>query len=267
MRCLLLLSAAALLLGCAPPDPYEQAQEEAREAVSARSIEGTYIVTYVDEEEPQIGISGHEPTVTISADRVHFQSQCIYENWAYSREGESIETGPWDYGGEPVAMCARGLAPGEEAIITAIGGADTVRFVPRGIWMSGDSGTVQMRWVPGEADLAGRDIDLSGSWVAQALDGRDLPAGIELEADWNGIWWEPDCAGQAVSYTIDGSKFDAPEPRNPGEVCDIGFPPELTDIWRALAAADMVELTENGGVLISGNGRDVLLAPREGAGH
>ena len=42
---LLLLPAAAMLLGCSPPDPYEQQLEEARQAAAARSIEGRYVVT------------------------------------------------------------------------------------------------------------------------------------------------------------------------------------------------------------------------------
>ena len=121
-----------------------------------------------------------------------------------------------------------------------------------------------MRFVPSEDQLAARDVDLTGTWTAQALDGSDLPVGIELEASFDAIWWEPGCAGQGVSYTIEGSNFAAPEPGNPGEVCHIGFPPELTAIWSAMSEADTIERTVNGGVLISGNGRSVLLAPIRG---
>ena len=249
------------LLACTPaPSPAEEASGEV--PADARPITGTYVVTFVNGEPPLIGIEGHDPTVTIDAERIHFQSQCVFDDWTYRRDGESLSTGIWRVEQE---MCARGLAPGEEAIMAAIGAADTVRHVPHGIWMSGDGGTVQMRWIPGEEDLASRDIDLTGRWTVQMLDLRDLPVGIEVVADWNGIWWEPGCAGQGISYTIEGDRFDAPEPGNPGMVCDIGFPEELPEIWAAMAAADTVERTQNRGVLISGNGRSVLIAPASGA--
>lgn len=113
-------------------------------ASAERDFAGEYVVTFVNDEPPLINIEGHEPTVTITAERIHFHSQCIYENWSYERSDESITTGPWDYGGEVVAMCARAPAPGEEAIIAAIDGADTIRFVRRGLWLSGEGGTVQL---------------------------------------------------------------------------------------------------------------------------
>ena len=262
MRIFALLPLAAVLLACAPADPQDEFVAASKAAAAARSIEGSYVVTYVNEAEPVIGIEGHEPTVRIWAEGIHFQSQCIYENWEYSREDEDIETGPWDYGDEVVGMCARGLAPGEEAIIAAIRGADTVRFVSHGLWMGGDGGTVQMRFVPSEEDLASRAVDLTGEWRVTELDGSAATGEygpIELSADWNNIWWEPSCSGQGVSYTIDGNNFDAPEPGNPGLVCDIGFPQELTQIWFAMAAADTVERTAEKAVRISGNGRSVTL--------
>ncbi|MBH5321652.1 hypothetical protein [Aurantiacibacter sediminis] len=231
-----------------------------------RSIHGTYVVNYVNEAEPMIGIAGHEPTVTIDAERIHFQSQCIYENWSYERDGENLETGPWDYGGDPIEMCARGVAAGEEAIIAAIDGADTVRLLADGIWMSGRGGNVQMGFEPDAEDRAARAVDLTGSWTVQALDGEDLSPGIAVEVSWFSIWWEPNCAGQGVSYMIEGDRFDAPQPGNPGMVCDIGFPSELPEIWTAMAEADSIERTANGSVLISGNGRSVLLAPAAGGG-
>lgn len=262
MRHIDFLPLAALLLACSPVSPQDEDPSAGEQVSAARSIEGTYLVTHVNQAKPLIGIDGHEPTVTISADRVHFQSQCIYENWAYTRDGESIETGPWDYGGEVIAMCARALAPGEEAIIAAIREADTVRFVAHGLWLSGDAGTVQLRFVPSETDLASRAIDLTGEWRVAGIDGLQASGEfgpIALSADWDSIWWEPACSGQGVSYTIDGNSFDAPEPGNPGTVCDIGFPQELATIWSALAAADAIERAPQNGVRIHGNGRSVTL--------
>ncbi|KLI64935.1 hypothetical protein [Aurantiacibacter marinus] len=255
---------ASLILACSPaPGPQQRSVEE---VIAARSIEGEYVVTFVNEAVPLINIEDHEPTITIDAERIHFQSQCIYHDWAYERDAERLQTRPWTYpeSGGVVGMCARGLSAGETAIIEAVGGADTIRFVPRGLWLTGDGGTLQMRFVPSDDQLAARDVDLTGSWNAQALDGSDLPVGIDLEASFDAIWWEPGCAGQGISYTIQGERFSAPEPGNPGMVCDIGFPPELTAIWSAMSEADTIEQTVNNGVLISGNGRSVLLAPNRG---
>lgn len=226
-----------------------------------RSLEGEYVVTFVNGKAPLIDIEGYEPTVTISSGRIHFQSQCIYEDWSYDRDGESVTTGPWDYGDQLVGMCARGLAPGETAIIRALEGADTVRFIPRGVWFSGDGGTAQMQFRPSKEDLAGRAVDLTGEWRVGAIDGKAMDAahGLALSADFYGIWWEPGCAGQGVSYTIAGNSFDVPEPGNPGEVCDIDFPSELTAVWAALAEADTIERTAENGIRIHGKGRSVTL--------
>ena len=252
------LAATLALVACSPAPASEDGPAEPAAQVQTRSIHGTYVVTFVNEAEPLIGIDGHVPTVTIDAKRIHFQSQCIYDDWSYQRDGERLSTGIWQ---AEHAMCARALAPGEEAIIAAIGGAETVRLLPDGILMAGRGGTVQMRFEPVEEDRAARAVDLTGSWSVQALDGRDLLPGIEVEASWFSIWWDPGCAGQGIAYTIEGDRFDAPKPGNPGMECDIGFPPMLPEIWDAMAEADSIERTANGGILISGNGRSVLLAP------
>ena len=252
----LLAYAALALAACAGT---ADKADETGPTAPERPIVGNYVVEYVDEAAPVIGIDGSEPTVTIGADRIHFQSHCVFEDWRYTREGETIATGMWQAAQE---MCARALAPGEEAIIAAIGAADTVRHVPRGLWLSGAGGTVQLRFVPSAEDLASRAVDLSGSWTVTTLDGRTLASPIPLEADWHGVWWEPGCAGQGVAYTIERNAFDAPPPGNPGTVCDIGFPPELPQVWSAMAAADTIVSMRGGEVEIAGGGRSVRLAAR-----
>lgn len=255
--------ATLALFACAPA-PGDDAAANATQAPAARGLEGEYVVTHVNEADPATGFAGEEPTVTIAADRIHFQSQCIYQDWSYTRDGEDIQTGPFRYD-EPPAMCARGLAIGETAIIEAIGAAETVRFVHSGLWLSGAKGTVQMRRLPSDRDLAGRTVDLTGSWLVQALDGRELPFALALEADFEQVWWEPGCAGQAVNYAINGSAFNLRQRDSVEMVCEIGFPPEVPEIWSAMAAAESVERTANGGVLISGNARSVLLVPHHGS--
>lgn len=248
---------ATCLIACSPASE-ELPEPAASSAAAARSIDGQYVVTHVNGAEPLINIAGYEPTITITGDRIYFQSQCIYDDWAFSRTGETIETGIWQAEQE---MCARERTPGEEAIIKAIDGAETIRFVPHGLWLSGKGGTMQLRFIPSAEDLAARAVDLTGEWRVAGIDGKPLDAayGIALSAGFDRIWWEPGCPGQGVTYSIRGSTFDAPEPENPGMVCDIAFPAELTQIWAALAAADSIERTPENGVLISGKGRSVLL--------
>lgn len=258
-RYVMTVTVGATLIACSPSAGSGDAQEDVP-AEAVRSIEGTYVVTFANGEKPLINIAGHEPTLTITGDRIHFQSQCIYDDWSYRLDGEAIRTGEWDYKGD-MAMCARSFAIGELAIIKAIDSAETVRFVPHGLWLSGEGGTIQMRLVPSAEDLASRAVDLTGEWRVAGIDGKPLDTsyGIALSADFYGIWWEPGCAGQGVSYTITGNAFDAPPAQNPGMVCDIGYPPELEQIWSALSVADTIKRTPENGVEISGDGRSVLL--------
>lgn len=263
MRKSLVLLVGLALLACAP-SPEDASAAAAQEVVEQyRSFEGQYVVTYVNEAAPEIGIEGSEPTVTVSAGRIHFQSQCIYRDWSYSRNGTEIETGRYTYPetGGLVGMCARGFMPGEEAIIAALSEAKEVRFVPHGLWFSGEKGTVQMRRVPSAEELASRAVDLTGEWRVLSLDGKALEEGdaIALSADWSGIWWEPGCAGQGVMYRIEGNAFVSPPPLPQGMVCDIGFSPTLPKIWEAMRASDRIEQRADGQVLISGGGRSLVL--------
>ncbi len=105
-------------------------------------------------------------------------------------------------------------------------------------------------------------IDLEGQWRVAGIDGQafDAPYAIALVADGQRIWWEPECALQYRDYSILGDRFIAPVRSNAGlEVCDIGYPPELAQIWAALEAADRIERTPENGVLISGGERSLLL--------
>jgi hypothetical protein len=82
------------------PEPRNAAHGEIVLASAANEpkqddIIGKYVVTYVDGAAPIINIEGHEPTITITRERIHFQSQCIYADWTYERDGETISTTPY----------------------------------------------------------------------------------------------------------------------------------------------------------------------------
>ncbi|TMM46584.1 hypothetical protein [Qipengyuania marisflavi] len=106
-------------------------------------------------------------------------------------------------------------------------------------------------------------VDLTGEWRVAGIDGAELDGayGIALSADDGHIWWEPGCAGQGRLFAISGNEFHriASPDTGPQMVCDIGFPDELAQIWRAIDAADTIERTAQNGVLITGGGHSLLL--------
>ncbi len=105
-------------------------------------------------------------------------------------------------------------------------------------------------------------LSLTGEWRVAGIDGREIDRayGLALSGNAERLWWEPGCAGQGLGYAISGNRF-TPVPPDPAPraVCDIGFPPEVPQIWVALMVADRIERTEAGGIRISGGGRSVLL--------
>ena len=103
---------------------------------------------------------------------------------------------------------------------------------------------------------------LAGAWRVAGIDGRsfDEPVGLSLAADEGALWWEPRCAGMARDYRIDGQEITFVSTQPPGTpVCDIGLPPRLEEVMRALDDAASISRTPNNGVLISGPAHSVLL--------
>lgn len=103
---------------------------------------------------------------------------------------------------------------------------------------------------------------LAGAWRVAGIDGRsfDEPVGLSLTGDNAQLWWEPRCAGMARAYRIEGQRITFASTQPPGTpVCDIGLPPRLEEVIRALDTAVSVSRTPNNGVLISGPAHSVLL--------
>lgn len=105
-------------------------------------IVGTYVVKLVNGAPPTINIEGHEPTITIGSRRIHFQSQCIYADWTYKRNGEAISTEAYYEPGS--AMCARAMAPGETAIQNSLDKASSVRRTRDGLHLEGGGYRLQL---------------------------------------------------------------------------------------------------------------------------
>ena len=144
----------ALAAACVPqeghsPAPDDDAQVPPVVEATADAIVGTYLVTHVDGAPPTINIEGNPPTVTIGEKRIQFQSQCIYADWTYTRDGEAISTKPYFEPGS--AMCARGLAPGEVAIQESFEQARTIRRVGGDLHVEGGAHRLQLRQVADRA--------------------------------------------------------------------------------------------------------------------
>lgn len=103
---------------------------------------------------------------------------------------------------------------------------------------------------------------LAGAWRVAGIDGRsfDEPVGLSLTGDDQQLWWEPRCAGMARAYRIEGQRITFASTQPPGSpVCDIGLPPRLDEVIRAMDGAVSVSRTPNNGVLISGPAHSVTL--------
>ncbi|MFA7586753.1 MAG: hypothetical protein WCY11_11260, partial [Novosphingobium sp.] len=113
---------------------------------------------------------------------------------------------------------------------------------------------------------------LAGEWRVAGIDGKPFNEtyGLALSANDREVWWEPRCAGMARGYAIEGngirfgwaaSRGPQPQPGKSTEtaVCEIGLPPRLADVMRALDAGRTVVVTPSNGVEISGGGHSVLL--------
>lgn len=140
MRLLFVAFLVALATACMPeagtvPVSKSESEVPAADEASRDDVIGKYVVELVNGAPPNIGIEGHEPTITISTQRIHFQSQCIYADWTYELDGEAISTESYYEPGS--AMCTRGLAPGETAIQNGIDRATTVRRIREGLQLEG----------------------------------------------------------------------------------------------------------------------------------
>lgn len=111
-------------------------------------------------------------------------------------------------------------------------------------------------------------IKLNGEWRVAAIDGRlvEDPEAFSLTGNENQLWWQPPCAGIARTYRMDGQSIrfgSTTRPRRAGEpsgdVCDIGLPPRIDEVFRALDDAENVARLPSNGVLISGPNHSLLL--------
>ena len=111
--------------------------------------------------------------------------------------------------------------------------------------------------------------DLSGKWVIARIDGRALPHPIALTGRSDSLVWEPDCAGQTISYRASGSGIEfyrrAPEGDGLPVVCEIAYPQDLPRVLDALEGRWSVSRADDGGVVFSRKGARIALQPASAA--
>lgn len=105
--------------------------------------------------------------------------------------------------------------------------------------------------------------DLSGKWLISSIDGQALPHPIALTGRGDSLVWEPDCAGQSISYRAAGSgiEFSPPERDREQVVCEIGYPQDLPRVLDALAGRWSAVEAADGSVVLSRAGASIALHP------
>lgn len=266
-RLVMVPAASLLLAACSPSGGTDQtppvtANQPSASIVEPWTIEGDYEVAFINQKAPVKPSEWPAMKVRITSDQISWQSQCVYGNWAYQGSGEDYSTRPYVNPDSIVGRCARANTDDENTLDRALGSLETIRRTNDGIYLEGGGATIQLRRLVTDDQRAARAVDLTGKWRVGALDGKAFSADhrIELTGEFRNIWWEPGCAGQGREYAIRCNRFETVPPgQQPREVCDIGFPPELPQIFQAMDAAETIARTADNGVLISGGGRSVLL--------
>jgi len=236
----------------------------------ADRLSGEYRIIRIGDHIPQ---PGHEEgmLVTISADRIHYRSECIYADWEWRVERGVIYT---DRYAEPgAAMCARALSDDE---LAAEGVFDSVRDwtvgVYDGIAIHGPRDTLVLRPLSQEEDNAVFSMeDLVGEYRVAGIDGMPLDGnmGIALSISESRISFEPECLGFVwrAGVPLPGLLQVERDPtygsqRTPGGSlvsCQPSVTPEFGELASALDQVDRVTRTEENGIELSGSGRSVLL--------
>lgn len=108
-------------------------------------------------------------------------------------------------------------------------------------------------------------LDLSGHYRIHALGSARLSHPIEVSFDEDSVWWEPACAGQGLEYRQVSESavefFDPRDPDTPELVCDIGFSPELTEMWEKLAGVRGAVVRPDRSLAINVDGEQWLFEP------
>lgn len=106
---------------------------------------------------------------------------------------------------------------------------------------------------------------VTGEWRVISLGGEAISPvdPVTLRANDEVIYWEPGCAGWSIPYTLsNGSARFGAEP-NTGviEVCSIGYPESVPEIFRTFAAATTYTRQADGSVVFTGPASSVVIAP------
>lgn len=277
-RPMLTLALLAVSAGCSPQtskhssearsDGYNQAGK------STLSLEGSWQAAEVDGR-TLVGV-----TLKGANGVLAWEPDCAGWWIKYRQDGGAIRFTPMSRppGGTEV-VCLIGFPESLGSIFGALAGANRIEASDAGsIRLTGGGHTVLLERLLPAAQRPVRSLE--GRWSVATLDGKRLPKGsLAFIATADIITWEPSCAAQARSYAIENDRIsiarmpDAPPPPPPigGQIappprpiCAIGLHPHLQLAFAAMEAATHIRPTTDGGLMINGNGREIVLLPVTG---
>lgn len=261
MRRITLLPLSLALLGCAPTAPPADSEPPAQSAAQENAIDltGHYrIERLADGTQLQFPLD-----VSADEDSIWWEPACSGQGLAYRTVGKSVEFYDARKGGE-YAVCDIGFPPELTQLWRELEGRKTIeRTQPRVLRMAdGDR-----QWVF-RTTTDPLPPDLTGTWRIEEMNGggsQELLA-IQLEGDAKRLWWNPRCAGQAVSYKMDGGDIsvaesgmrapeDAAEPLPEGAIrgaCAIGLPGQLDEVLKTIAQATSAKRDHANNIVLAG---------------
>ena len=209
-------------------------------------------------------------------DTIVFRAGCVTAEWSYLVDGADVFT-------RNIARttCERALSPEEARIAAAVNDGFTIEPGTDGtLRLNGSRGPIGfVRVAKGETSRTGNLLSrpahpwpksLRGEWRVAGVDGKpfDAPVGVAIHVGQDRIEFD-NCQQVAWAYRYDAPRIDIgrtaaitidirPKPLP----CAAKFPSQIEAMVAAIDAADTVSKTAENGVLLSGDGRSVVLIRR-----
>lgn len=171
-------------------------------------------------------------------------------------------------GSPPIAMCARGLSPNEQALVPILFAARRVERRPDGrVVISGPGGALTM--VRPEGALANPWGNAPpppvppalGAWRLASIDGRDLGSErIELLLRSHLIEWRSGCVNEARALEREGDRL-LPGEIDPYPVCERGRTPAEEALGRLTSGPVTARMSPSGRLGLTGSGVHAEFVP------
>lgn len=257
---------------CSPNPNQEMSVENSSSSGSRASVkilDGNWQVAAMDDEWI-VGIILNGDNGTLS-----WEPECAGWSRPYQQTASAIRFfGSSNPPEERRVVCSIGFPDQLPRIFDILPMLDRIDAVEtRSIRLSGRGHYILLERPLPAADRAVKSLE--GRWKASTLDGNKLSnQGLQFAATANSITWQPRCAGQARTYAIENDRFQAyrlpppappPPPSSqgvaPAPVCVLPLHPELEIVFAAMDAATHIHPAKDGGIVIRGAGRELVLIP------